>query len=217
MSGTIRHPVFARYYAKLGGPALDKAGIGAHRRRLLAGLTGQVVELGAGSGMNFGHYPDGVTRVLAVEPEPTLRAMAEHAAMSAPVPIEVINARGEALPFTDASLDAAVVCLVLCSVADVPATLAELRRVVRPGGSLRFFEHVRAGGPWMRRAQRAVDATFWPLVNGGCHTGRDTAAEITLAGFEITAIDRFEFPEVRVPQPASAHILGSAVRPHGAS
>ncbi|MGW6906690.1 class I SAM-dependent methyltransferase [Streptomyces sp. NPDC054940] len=214
-SRTIRpHPLFARFYARIAGPALDKAGITEHRTRLLSGLAGEVIEIGAGNGLNFPHYPPEVKRVLAVEPEPRLRALAKQAARTAPVQVEVTGGIAEQLPVVDASLDAAVVCLTLCSVADPHAALAELHRVLRPGGQLRFFEHVRADSPGMRRVQRAMDATVWPLLMGGCHTGRDTQAAITTAGFTLTSVEKFAFPETRLPSPAATHILGTAERPH---
>ncbi|WP_282692475.1 class I SAM-dependent methyltransferase [Streptomyces sp. CC208A] len=214
MTRPIRpHPLFARFYAAFAGPALEKAGITEHRRRLLAGLTGEVIEIGAGNGLNFPHYPPGVTRLVAVEPEPNLRRLAQRAARDAPVPVEVESARAERLPFPDASFDAAVACLTLCSIAAPAAALAELHRVLRPGGQLRFFEHVQAGTPVIRGVQRALDATVWPRLMGGCHTGRDTQAALTAAGFTLTDVDRFDFPEARIPMPAAAHILGTAVRP----
>ncbi|MEV0174554.1 class I SAM-dependent methyltransferase [Streptomyces sp. NPDC050803] len=208
---TQPHPLFARYYTKVAGPALEKAGIADHRRRLLTGLTGDVVEIGAGNGLNFPHYPPEVKRLVAVEPEPNLRDLARRQARTAPVPVEVDEGRAEHLAHPDASFDAAVVCMTLCSVADPQAALAELHRVLRPGGQLRFFEHVRADSPRMRRVQRVLDATVWPRLMGGCHTGRDTQALIAAAGFAITAVDRFDFPPTRIPLPAATHILGTAV------
>ncbi len=97
--------------------------------------------------------------------------------------------------------------------ADPQAAIAELHRVLRPGGELRFFEHVQADSAAMRRVQRVLDATVWPRLMGGCHTGRDTQKAITAVGFILTAIDRFPFPATRVPSPAATHILGTAVCP----
>ncbi|ACU70512.1 Methyltransferase type 11 [Catenulispora acidiphila DSM 44928] len=216
MSGRIKHPVFARIYARYAGPSLEKAGIGVHRDRLLADLSGDVIEVGAGNGLNFPRYPHAVDRVVAVEPEPDLRALAERAARSAPVPVQVVEGRAEALPFPDGSFDAAVACLMLCSVADQGIALTEIARVLRPGGTLHFFEHVQAGTAGMRRVQRALDATVWPLFAGGCHTARDTAAAIAAAGFTVTELDCFEFPESRIPLPIQTHILGTATKPSAA-
>jgi ubiquinone/menaquinone biosynthesis C-methylase UbiE len=213
-SGTTRHPVFARFYAKLAGPALEKAGATEYRKRLLDGLTGNVIEIGAGNGLNFPHYPAEVKRLVALEPEPQLRALAENAARAAPVQIEVVDGRAEQLPAADNSFDAAVLCLTLCSIAEPASALTEIHRVLKPGGQLRFFEHVQADTPAMQRVQRLVDATFWPRLFGGCHTGRDTQSAITAAGFTLTKVDRFPFPATKIPSPAATHILGTATRPH---
>src|SRR5262249_48670917 len=117
------------------------------------------------------------------------------------------------LPAADGAFDAAVASLMLCSVPDQQRALAEMRRVVRPGGELRFFEHVQATTPGLRRVQNALDATVWPGRRGGCHTSRDTAAAIAAAGFAVKELDRFPFPPARIPQPSSPHILGTAIRP----
>jgi ubiquinone/menaquinone biosynthesis C-methylase UbiE len=212
----MRRPIFSRFYARAAGPALERAGADAHRRRLLAGLQGRVLEVGAGNGLNFPHYPRTVTGVVAVEPEPGLRRRAGTAAREAPVPVESVDGTAERIPAPDASFDAAVACLVLCSVADQARALAEIHRVLRPGGRLRFFEHVRADSARMQRVQRTLDATVWPRLCGGCHTGRDTIAALTAAGFRVSDLERFTFPETRVPSPAAAHVLGTAVRPEPA-
>jgi ubiquinone/menaquinone biosynthesis C-methylase UbiE len=108
-----------------------------------------------------------------------------------------------------------VVALVLCTVPDQAATLVEIRRVLRPGGQLRFFEHVAAGHPGaLRRAQRLADATIWPSLFAGCHTGRDTPTAIVEAGFVIQQLHRFKFPPTGPSTPAAPHIRGLATRPH---
>ncbi|WP_280385903.1 class I SAM-dependent methyltransferase [Nocardia wallacei] len=206
-----RRPVFARVYAGLFEPGLERAGVAEYRRRLLAGLSGRVVEVGAGHGPNFGFYPPEVTRVAAVEPEPLLRARAVRAAEEAPVPVEVIDGAAERLVFGAGEFDAAVACMTLCSVADPAVALAELARVVKPGGRLRFFEHVRSESARIRRVQRAVDATVWPLLVGGCHTGRDLLSALGAAGFTVTEVERFRFPDTAFPSPAAEHVLGTAV------
>jgi ubiquinone/menaquinone biosynthesis C-methylase UbiE len=202
------HPLFARMYPRM-ARAMDEGGLVEHRRRLLAGLRGEVIEIGAGPGGNFAHYPPEVTRVLAVEPEPRLRAIAERAAAEALVPVEIVDGLAERLPIPDHSADAAVFCLVLCSVPDPAAALMEARRVLRPGGQLRVLEHGRADGhPTLARVQRLMDATFWPALAGGCHTGRDTTAAIERAGFSMDRVERFLFPQARTP--FSFHILATA-------
>jgi SAM-dependent methyltransferase len=209
----VGHPIFARVYERV-SVAMDRAGGAEHRRDLVAGLSGRVIEVGSGNGRTFAHYPPGVTEVVAVEPEPRLRASAVVAAHRAPVPVRVVNGVAEALPAPDGAFDAAVVGLVLCSVADQAVALAEIRRVLRGGGQLRFLEHVAADRPgWTRWAQRVADATLWPRMFAGCHTGRDTAAAIEAAGFEIARLRRFSFPPGTPSGPAAPHILGSATRP----
>ena len=207
----MSHPVFARFYARI-SPAMDRGGMADHRRRLLAGLSGRVVEVGAGNGLNFPHYPAGVTHVLAVEPERLLRELAVREAERAPVPVRVVAGTAQQLPAADGTLDAAVASLVLCSVPDQQAALAEMHRVVRPGGQLRFLEHVRADSVAAIRLQQVLGRTVWPLLFGGCRPDRDTAAAVRAAGFEIDHVDRFRFPDGRIPTPASAHVLGVAVR-----
>ncbi len=205
----VRHPLFARLYDRLSRRA-EGQGIAEHRRELLTGLTGRVVEVGAGNGLNFAHYPTIVSEVLAVEPEPYLRARAAEAARTAPVPVRVLDGLADSLPLEDASVDAAVASLVLCSVPDQHQALAELHRVLRPGGQLRFYEHVRADTPVLAAAQRAADALIWPRIAGGCHTTRDTAAAITQAGFTLEAVCSFRFPPAFLANP---HLLGIARRP----
>lgn len=210
-SGSVHHPLFARMYARMARDFEDK-GAAEHRDEALAGLRGRVVEVGAGTGANFVHYPATVTEVVAVEPEPYLRDIATQAAASAPVPVTVLDGVAERLPLDDASCDAGVASLVLCTVGDQAAVLGELRRVIRPGGELRFFEHVRADTVGFARFQRVVDVV-WPRLGGGCHTSRDTLAAIEAAGFEVEKARRFTFRPSLVVAPTAPHIIGVARRP----
>jgi ubiquinone/menaquinone biosynthesis C-methylase UbiE len=187
-------------------------GIAVHRRRLLEGLYGRVVEVGAGNGMNFSYYPAAVTEVIAVEPEPYLRRIAERNAAKAPAAVTVVDGLAEALPVQDGGYDAAVASLVLCSVRDPQRALAEMFRVLKPGGQLRFFEHVQAATPGRRRIQKVLDATIYPPLAGGCHCGRDTTTTIERAGFVTRRIDRLGTADTRLPFPAAPQVLGIAVR-----
>ena len=182
-----------------------------YRRKLLSGLTGRVVELGAGPGTNFPFYPPTVEHVLAVEPESLLRAECAKNAAQAPVEVTVVDGVSGRLPAGDGSADAAVASLVLCSVPDQQRALAELRRVLRESGELRFYEHVIAHHPVAATLQRLADATFWPRVAGGCHMSRDTAATLGRAGLTLEWCERFTFSP-GPPVPPIPHILGAARR-----
>ena len=209
MPHSVKHPLFARVYSRM-SQAEEKRGQFDNRLELLAGLHGRVVEVGAGNGLNFKHYPAAVTEVVAIEPEPYLRNEAQGRAADAPVPIRVVDGVADELPLDDASVDAGVVSLVLCSVPDQARALAELRRVIKPGGELRFYEHVISNRESRRKFQRFADATFWPRVAGGCHMTRDTRKAMELAGFTVQRSRRFPFPPGPFGLP---HILGSARRP----
>jgi SAM-dependent methyltransferase len=209
MPERFRRPIFARVYTRF-ADASNRRGGAEHRRKLLADLSGRVIELGAGSGANFAHYPACVDEVLAVEPEPYLRQQALTAATEAPVSIRVLDGDAYRLPGDEGTFDAGVALLVLCTVPDQQRALAELFRVIRPGGELRFYEHVvgQVGGT----CPRLADATFWPHLAGGCHLALDTAAGIEQAGFAIEACERFPFsPSAFLPP--DPHILGIARRP----
>jgi ubiquinone/menaquinone biosynthesis C-methylase UbiE len=208
----VNHPFFARVYGAVAAAA-DSRGQAEHRAETLAGLAGHVIEVGAGVGNNFRHYPATVSEVVAVEPEPRMRRRAEEEAASAPVPIRVVDGVASALPFADGSFDVGVAVLVLCSVPDPAAALGELRRVIRPGGELRFYEHVLSPSPGLARVQRLADRTFWPFVGGGCHSSRDTLAAIEQAGFELKSCRGLEFMPTRfIGTLTKPHILGRALR-----
>ncbi len=210
-SEEVSNPRFARLYARMSErEGAEQVG---QRRETLAGLRGRVVEVGAGNGRNFGFYPPEVAEVVAVEPEPYLRALAIEAATRASVRVEVVDGVAAPLPLGDGSVDAAVACLVLCSVPDQRAALSELRRVLRPGGELRFLEHVHADRQPLRAMLTGADRSgVWPRLAGGCHPARDTLAAIEDAGFVVDRVRRFDFSPGR-PLPAIPHILGAAKRP----
>lgn len=207
VASAVSHPLFARFYAAVSPRAEDK-GLREHRVELLAGLSGRVIEVGAGNGLNFAHYPEGVTEVVAVEPEAHLRGRAVEAAAQASVPVRVTDGLADALGEPDASFDAAVASLVLCSVPDQAAALGEIARVLRPGGELRFYEHVVAHGARQAAVQRKLDDwRIWPTLVGGCHVSRDTGAAIAAAGFTIERCRRLQFPDNALGLP---HLLGTA-------
>lgn len=211
VSADIKHPLFARLFARL-APRMEAQGAGEHRDRLLAGLGGRVLELGAGSGINFAHYPSTVSEVVAVEPEPYLRTRAEVAAKSSAVRVSVVEGTADRLPADDESFDAAVASLVLCSVPSQPVALAELRRVLIPGGELRFYEHVVASEAKLSRLQNRID-WVWPHFAGGCHPNRDTVGAIERAGFELERCERFRFQPSPPMIPVAPHVIGIARKP----
>ncbi len=210
MAQEVRHPIFARLYARL-SPDAERKGAAEHRRELLSGLEGRVIEVGAGNGLNFRHYPSTVSEVIAVEPEDYLRPLAEQAAGEASVPIRVVDGLADQLPAGDGEFDSAVASLVLCSVPDQASALGELHRVIRPGGELRFYEHVLASDPGFARMQRVV-GRVWPLFAGGCHCDRETVAAIAAGGFEVESCRRFPFRPAPIILPATPHVLGVATR-----
>jgi ubiquinone/menaquinone biosynthesis C-methylase UbiE len=203
----FQHPRFARMYEQISAES-ERRGTAEHRDRALTGLTGRVIEIGAGNGLNFGHYPDTVAEVVAVEPDDTLRKLAEVAADRAKVRVRVVAGHATALPADDASFDAAVASLVLCSISDVGGALTEIRRVLKPGGELRFFEHVRSKHPVFGMLQDAI-TPLWSRAAGGCQPNRNTAAAIEATGFGIEQIDWFSYAPLRF-FPKHTHILGRA-------
>ena len=203
------NPRFAKTYLRVAAKA-EARGVAAHRDELLADLAGVVCEIGAGSGLNFARYPSTVTRVVAVEPEPTLRKQAQAMAGNAPILVEVRDGTADALPVEDASCDAVVLSLVMCTVPDPAGTLAEVHRVLRPGGQVRFYEHVRSAHRVLAVAEDLV-APIWARFAGGCHPNRDAVGALAPAGFDVSAVRRFGFSPQR-GIPPTAHVLGRASR-----
>jgi ubiquinone/menaquinone biosynthesis C-methylase UbiE len=181
------------------------------RRELLGGLSGRVIEIGCGSGPNFRLYPDSVSELVAVEPEDYLRAKAQEAAARTGRPIRLVDALADELPFEDGSFDAAIAAQVLCSVQSQAAALGEVRRVLRPGGELRFYEHVIARQPRYAAFQRLAGRVT-PHIAGGCHPDRDTGRAIEQAGFRIERCRHFTFRTSSLDLPVAPRILGVARR-----
>jgi SAM-dependent methyltransferase len=211
---TLYGPQQSRFARYLERREQRKPDLGARElhRRLRAGLRGRVIEPGAGDGRTFEHYPPEVVHVVAVEPDPTARAAAAERARDASVPIEIVDGVGESLPAEDGAFDAAVVSGVLCSVPDPAGSLHELRRVLAPGGELRFWEHVRSPHVAFRVVQRAGDELFWTRALGGCETTRDTEAAIRAAGFGIVTIERGFHSSSVLTITSAPYVLGSARR-----
>jgi SAM-dependent methyltransferase len=209
-AGAVSHPIFARLFDRLVGKADPQQA--DHRRELLAGLSGRVIEVGAGNGINFANYPGEVTEVVAVEPEAYLRDKAVEAATEAPVPVTVVDGLADGLPGEDDSFDAAVSSLVLCSVPDQSRALAEIMRVLKPGGELHFYEHVLAQDPKVARRQNRIEPV-WRFCGGGCHPNRDTPGAIEAAGFQMARCRRFSFKPGPLMTVVEPHVIGVARRP----
>jgi len=208
-SNTVDNPFFARVWMFIS--THEPETVATWRRENLAGLTGRVLEVGAGTGSNFPLYPDTVTEVVAVEPERRLTEIAQRAAASAPVPVTVTAGTIESLDASE-PFDAVVCSLVLCSVDNPDDVLQQLLSLLRPGGELRYLEHI-AGSGWRARLQRLADATVWPRLAGNCHTHRHTERAIADAGFRIeTARRDWQLPPW-VPIPSTEVAIGRAVKP----
>lgn len=182
---------------------------GRRKRDLFAGLPAELVEIGPGAGANFRYYPPG-TRVIAFEPNRALHDRLRQAAERHGIELDLRAHGAEALDLPDASADAVVATLVLCTVPDPAKVLAEIRRVLRPGGRLLFIEHVAApAGTALRTLQRIVRRP-WRWVAEGCCVDRDTAATLAAAGFDSLRLEHFRLKGPLVP--VAPHIAGEAVR-----
>jgi SAM-dependent methyltransferase len=205
----IDNPFFARFWSTFSQYEPDS--VRELRQQNLADLSGRVLEVGAGTVSNFKYYPATVEEVVAVEPEPRLTVIARRAAETAPVPVTVVDCAIEELPAGE-PFDAIVCSLVLCSVADQETVLRQLFSNLRPGGELRYLEHIASSGI-RGRIQRMADATVWPRILGNCHTHRDTEGAIVNAGF-VQQESRHDWTLPSwMPIPLSEHAIGRAVRP----
>lgn len=200
------HRLLAWYYNRH-AQRMEAAGLGWRRAQLLSGAAGDVVEVGAGTGLNLAHYPDTVDHLHLFEPDPH---MASYLRPHLPGHATLGDATADALPLGDASAAAAVGTLVLCSVPDQAAALAEIRRVLRPGGKLFFMEHVRSPDAALARRQDRWDP-LWSRLAAGCHVNRDTVGAIERAGFTVRRLDRFEIPMATTAMTRPA-VSGVAIR-----
>ena len=192
---TDAHPVFAAVYDRLVAP-IERAGVDERRGRLLADLSGRVLDVGSGTGANLPHYRR-ADEVVMTEPDPAMRARLVAKLGPATRPVEVVDAPAERLPFPDTSFDAVVCTLVLCTVDDPGAALREAHRVLVPGGRLTVLEHVRGSGAlatWQHRLN-----PLWSRLAGGCRLDRDTESAVTAAGFTASDVDRFRVLPSWVP------------------
>lgn len=186
---------------------MEDAGLREMRRETLAGASGRTIDIGSGTGANVGLYPEAVTELVFAEPDPQMTRRLRPKVREAGLEAEVIEAPAERLPFEDSSFDTAVYTLVLCTVPDPAAALAETARILKPGGKLLFVEHVRAKDPGAARWQDRLERP-WHFFADGCHCNRDTVATIEASPFALESVTEDEIPKaVPLVRPL---VLGSA-------
>jgi SAM-dependent methyltransferase len=181
--------------------------VAALRAEIVGGAEGRVLEIGAGTGLNFQHYRAGVS-VTAVEPAARMRRRAEGRARDVVADLTLLEGKAGELPFDAGSFDTVLVTFTLCSIRDLGAALAEVKRVLRKGGSLRLLEHVQSPDPRVARFQRALDPA-WRIALGGCTLVRDPAFELARAGFEGVSLQPIRLP---LPPPVRDGVIGTAIR-----
>jgi ubiquinone/menaquinone biosynthesis C-methylase UbiE len=197
---------FSALYDRLSKAAED-GGLREMRRETLAGASGRTIDIGSGTGANLGLYPDEVTELVLAEPDPNMIRRLRPKLQDAGLDAQVIEAPAERLPFEDSSFDTAVYTLVLCTVPDPAAALAETARILKPGGRLLFVEHVRSKDPGVARRQDRLERP-WHFFADGCHCNRDTVATIEASSFTLESVSDAELPKApSIVQPA---VLGSA-------
>ncbi|MBI4590045.1 MAG: class I SAM-dependent methyltransferase, partial [Candidatus Rokubacteria bacterium] len=190
MAQTRGHPIFAALYDFIQRPG-EKKFFRSHRAYLAGRVVGRVLDVGSGTGLNFAHYPP-EAEVVGIEPDPHMLRRAQGRADRIGRRVTLLAEGAEALPFADASFDVAVATLVFCTIPEPDRALAELRRVLRPGGQLRFLEHVRANTPGWGRFQDFL-TPVWKRIGAGCHPNRDVVAVIDRSGFHIEELQRYAF------------------------
>lgn len=209
--GAIYDSTWGRLFAALYNRVLDgteRDGLGEMRGELLAGASGRTIEIGAGTGVNLEHYPDTVSELALVEPGPHMAKQLREKLAESGRAATIATAGAEELPFAADSFDTAVSTLVLCTVPDPEASLAELARVLKPGGRLLFIEHVRSEDPGRARWQDRLERP-WRFVADGCHCNRDTLSTIGRSRFDQVEAERDRLP--KAPPIVTPLIRGRAV------
>jgi ubiquinone/menaquinone biosynthesis C-methylase UbiE len=195
--GRIYDATWGRLFAALYDRMLagtEEAGLREVRRQALAGAEGRTIDIGAGTGANVGLYPAAVTELVLAEPDPHMVRKLHAKAGADGIQGQIVEAPAEHLPFEDSSFDTAVFTLVLCTVPDPAATLAEAARILKPGGRLLFVEHVRSPDPRLARWQDRLERP-WRFCGDGCHCNRDTVATIEASPLTLEAVERGELPK----------------------
>ena len=201
------------FYTRAIAPRLVSAicGVGPitkQRRRVVPQATGRVLEIGIGSGRNLPFYDrKKVSAVVGVEPDLTMLNLGQTRFEAAPVPLEIVQGSAEALPMEDRTIDTALIAYTLCSLPDPDTALAEIRRVLKPGGRILFCEHGRAESERTAKWQDRINPT-WRRLAGGCNLNRDVTALLTSAGFRVGELDRFALKGF--PKAIGSHYVGSA-------
>jgi ubiquinone/menaquinone biosynthesis C-methylase UbiE len=210
--GRIYDATWGRLFAAMydrGLQATEEAGLRRMRRELLAGAGARVLEIGAGTGANLDLYPDGVEELVLLEPDPHMaKRLRAKLAETPRTPATVVESPAERVAYEDASFDTVVATLVLCTIPDPAAALAETARVLKPGGRLLFLEHVRSRDPALARWQDRLERP-WRFLGDGCHCNRDTVATIEASQFELEEIQRGRIP--KAPPIVTPLASGSAV------
>jgi ubiquinone/menaquinone biosynthesis C-methylase UbiE len=201
--------IFAAMYDRMMA-GTEKAGLGDRRHDLLAAADGRVIEIGAGTGVNLSHYPARVTELVLTEPEEPMAKRLEQKAAAAGRAATVVRTPAEALPFPDDSFDTAVCTLVLCTVSDPERALAEIDRVLKPGGQFLFLEHVRSDDPQLAKWQDRI-APFWRGFGHGCNCNRATPAMISGSRLEVMEMTEDRLP--KAPPIVRPLRIGRAVAP----
>jgi ubiquinone/menaquinone biosynthesis C-methylase UbiE len=195
--GRIYDATWGRAFAALydrGLKGTEDAGLRQMRRELLAEASGRTIEIGAGTGANLGLYPDAVSELVLAEPDPHMARRLRRRLADSPYRAEVVEAPAEALPFEDESFDTAVFTLVLCTVPDQAATLAEAARILRKGGQMLFLEHVRSRRRRLARWQDRLEKP-WRFLGHGCHPNRNTVTAIELSPLKLERVERGRMPK----------------------